>query len=310
MDSKLLPSQERLDLMLKGTEQLHIWLLDIAQIGILEQDLSQDSLSEVASRMVDAKMGSIGRRIRQLGAIDKTDAGWVQHLQTQLAFLYLFVNNFKRLSSHSLPMQLSILNWAGYSIKKSALNPEKGINDTWFLVAMEYRQEEQLRARRCWVVGSTSKRFALILDFAFGRARFDESYEYGKGYKGRLNYFPSNFPLRGALFSMKPTNLSSVTFPAFDAIDKFLDQYAKALAKNPWITDFPCSLSGVSVIVQDEDFFLRDADEHILLLSGEENILWSLLSISGGHPLIIFGEWNGKSVKPFSFLEKGRVIAL
>ena len=310
MNSKLLPNQERLDLMLKGTEQLHTWLLDIAHVGILEQDLSADSLSEVAGRMVDAKMGSIARRIRQLAYIDKSDVNWVSHLQTQFSLLYLFVKNFKRLSSHTLPMQLSILTWAGYSIKKSALNPDKGIKDVWSLMAIEYRQEEQLRVRKCWVVGANSKRFALILDFAFGRARFEQMYEYGKSYKARLNYFPSNFPLRGVLFSIEPVKLLEARIPAFDSIEKFLDQYARALAKNPWLTDFPCSLSQVRVMYHGEDFYLVDEQKHMLKLRGEESFLWSLLATSGGYPMTIFGEWNGTAVNPSSYVEKGRVVSL
>ena len=296
--------------MLKGTEQLHTWLLDIAQIGILEQDLSEDSLAEVASRMVDAKMGSIARRIRQLGHIDRSDPGWVKHLQTQFSLLYLFVNNFKRLSSHTLPMQHSLLNWAGYAVKKSELNPEKGINDIWTVVGMQTRQEEQLRIRKCWMVGAKSKRFTLILDFAFGRARFEQTFEFAKSYKGRLNYYPASFPLRGVLFDSAVVKSTKVQIPAFDTIEKFLLQYAKALAKNPWLTEFPCSISKVYVIFREENFFILDEEKHVVKLAGDEDIMWSLVAMSGGCPMTLFGEWDGVSLKPSSFVERGRMVSL
>lgn len=37
---------------------------------------------------------------------------------------------------------------------------------------------------------------------------------------------------------------------------------------------------------------------------------WPLLSVSGGHPIDVFGEWNGATFQPLSCLSAGRLIGL
>ena len=304
------PSEERLLLMHKGAEQLHRWLKDIIHTGILEQDFSEDSLSEVAARMVDAKMGSIGRRIRQLAYLDRSNPQWADNLMQRLAQLYLFTINFKKLSTQTQAMQMTLLTWAGLNIRKKDLNPEKGIEDVWYVVGLDHRQEEQLNIRKTWLVGMQSKRFAALIDFAFGRTKFDVDYSFGPGFRGRLNYFPSTFPLRAALFSVEQVKLSQITFPAFDSIDGFLDQFAAGLAKNPWLDAFPCSLQEVRITYESNDFFAVDAELKQMPLRGQTEVLWSLLSVAAGKSIRIFGEWNGHSLKVMSWLESGKVLSL
>ncbi len=310
MPSHLLPNQDRLDLMEKGVEQLHTWLNDVLRTGILEQDFSDDSLSEVAARMVDAKMGSIGRRIRQFSQLDRTDLEWSDRLRHDLALLYLFVINFKKLSSLTLPMQMTVLNWAGFNIKKKDLNPAKGIHDTWYVLGVTKRREEQLQVRKCWMVGAQSHRFGVIIDFAFGRTRFELEYSFQHAYRGRLNYYPSSFPVRAALFSVEETKRRPITLPAFDRIEKFLDQFARALAKNPWITSFPCSLKDVILVVTQQKFSIVDQDNLQLAVVEDQASLWSLLAVSGGHPITVFGEWNGYHLKLMSYWQQGKIISL
>ena len=309
MDNLPWPDQARLALMRRGANQLRLWLCDIARTGILDHDLSEDSLSELASRMVDAKLGSIARRLRQIASFDRSLPSWSTDIREELAQMYLFVRSFDQLEEKPISLQWTMLTWAGYNLKKDAVRSSKGIRDIWYLVGQRFSEEEQLRSRRAWMIGANSKRYALILDFVFGRMDFAQDFQFNTGYQGIVNYYPGSFPMRGAIEIEKKVKLSRYPFPAFSSIKKFQMVYAQALAKNPWLGSFPCSLQKVIVWYHD-GFWVSDQDGKHLPLSGEAEELWPLVAIGGGLEITLFGTWNGSQLRVQSYLESERIIQI
>jgi hypothetical protein len=55
---------------------------------------------------------------------------------------------------------------------------------------------------------------------------------------------------------------------------------------------------------------LRDAHGDAVPLARRFVHAWPLLAISGGAPITIFGEWDGRSLLPLSIVADGRYIAL
>jgi hypothetical protein len=47
-----------------------------------------------------------------------------------------------------------------------------------------------------------------------------------------------------------------------------------------------------------------------MLLDPEFKQEWTLMALSGGHPVQIFGEWNGSTLMPLSLGVQGRWIPL
>ncbi len=81
-------------------------------------------------------------------------------------------------------------------------------------------------------------------------------------------------------------------------------------SRNPWISNFPCSLVDVNIIREDKTFSVKDEEDNTLLLYGEQEDLWSLYTIGGGHSMTLFGEWDGASLEVLSFEVGGKVIQL
>ncbi|MEO1714253.1 MAG: hypothetical protein AAFU60_13045, partial [Bacteroidota bacterium] len=80
----------RVSLMQSGAQELLIWLKDNLRNGMAAAATQPDSYWEqFAALMVDAKLGTIGRRIRQIPALLQTD-DWAPDLLDLFGQLYLF----------------------------------------------------------------------------------------------------------------------------------------------------------------------------------------------------------------------------
>jgi hypothetical protein len=95
-------------------------------------------------------------------------------------------------------------------------------------------------------------------------------------------------------------------------IDGLLERYARALGRQPWIERFPATLGAVvPALAGDpagERFQVIDTDGRVVPLAGSAH--WKLFAISGGHPIDLFGEWDGRSLLPLGALAEGGYHAL
>jgi hypothetical protein len=80
------------------------------------------------------------------------------------------------------------------------------------------------------------------------------------------------------------------------------------LAAQPWQFSFGCVLHDVTLTIDGERWFVRDAKGDALPLSGRDH--WKLLAITGGHPFDMLGEWVGDVLHPLSirFQSEFRVL--
>jgi len=76
--------------------------------------------------------------------------------------------------------------------------------------------------------------------------------------------------------------------------------YSQAIAQNPWLERFPLTLQQVTPIHQEGKWFVRDRNDNLLPISSRFERGWTILALSGGHPIALFGEWNGNNIYPLS----------
>jgi hypothetical protein len=86
--------------------------------------------------------------------------------------------------------------------------------------------------------------------------------------------------------------------------------YGEALSRNPWLEQMPVTISSVIPSLQNGQWLIVDAEGKALKLSPKFEKAWELMALSGGHPLKIFGEWNGESLYPLSLWVEGKFIQL
>jgi hypothetical protein len=116
--------------------------------------------------------------------------------------------------------------------------------------------------------------------------------------------------LRAVIKKRLNTTRASNEMPGYETSDRLLMTYADVLALNPWIEAIPAPLQTVVPVRRGERWFARDTNGRLLSLRCEPIAGWKLLALSGGNPITIFGEWNGRSLLPVSAHADGRHVDL
>ena len=125
--------------------------------------------------------------------------------------------------------------------------------------------------------------------------------------RGELVYFPSAYPMRAVLKDKQavPTDFIPTGFADLSA---FQDAYADALGLNPWLELFPAVLENLVAVSAGDSWLLRDSSGLALPLSTQFSAPWELFALSGGHPLTVFGVWDGFAFLPLTVWTEGRHV--
>lgn len=305
---------ERLERAANGLEDLEAWLLDTARRG-LATVVSEDPkwYENIAGRMADASMTGISRSLRLLGSIPVTDPDWAEQVASVLAACYLAVRAFQKRDTLSEALLFDLQGFIGIATKKeTVLDSGERISDTWAVLSQkEEPLEEKLAVRRTWLLGAQSKRYALLLDYAFGGEGFGPGLLPGSIGQGTPAFYPSAWPLRALLtdtLAAIPKRIEKI--PGYDDVQTFAQVYAQALAAQPWLQHFPAAFSAVTPVIQGTAFFAADREGHLLPLYPDEMTGWKLMALGGHQPLGLFGEWDGRVLRPLAAAAEGRFVTL
>lgn len=290
-----------------GLDELERWLGDLLRQGLVATQSQPARFWEhMAARMVDAQAPGIARRLRKMSSIVASGEGWAGRLLEQAAMIHLLLKSYRRLDHLPAPLQADIRATIGWTLKEDDLRNEAGARDTWLVLGRYRYEEDRLRTQRAWLRGQHTGQTALILDFAYGDQPFDVSLTPGQAFEGEVCFYPGATPTR-ACVKTKTSDVSPFPAPAAaDAcFDSVLDRYATAIAANPWLDAIGAVIAGVTPAQREGDWRARDAQGRLLPIDRrftrpECNLAWSLLALSGGKPMTIFGEWDGNALLPLS----------
>ncbi|BAY85856.1 SWIM-type zinc finger domain-containing protein [Calothrix parasitica NIES-267] len=292
---------KRFEKVTGGMQDLEVWLRDLVSNGLAaaqEQPLS--FWDDTAARLVDAQASGVARLVREMGSISHSGTGWQERLLSQLGRVYLLIEAFKGLESLPVPIQADIRTQIGFSQNQQELLTQSGVNDSWLILGQSLAEEDRLKIQRNWLLGKQTQQKALIINFAHGSQPLDISLVPGSCINAELVFFESAYPLR-AIVKTREDELTQIdTMPGYSNISNMIQEYSQALAKNPWIEKFPAPIRGIIPIKQDDNWFIRDEDKHLIPVKSKFKNSWQLLAISGGYPVNIFGEWDGEYFVPVS----------
>jgi hypothetical protein len=179
--------------------------------------------------------------------------------------------------------------------------------------------------RRIWLRGRDSGRWAMLLTFAApgGGSRLGGPGGWqdpdtarlrpGTELRASLHYYPGQPALRAAAGERQAQPARAQRpVPAGDAT-ALLAGYAAGLEQDPWLTVWPALLTGTPVPPgvgpQGNRWQLIDRAGAALPLTDRES-LWTLLSVSGGHPVTVAGEWHPGGLLPLTVWHGDRAVAL
>lgn len=291
--------------MMRGLDQLDLWLHDLIRNGLASVEAKPLSFWQAQkAQMVDAQMEGIGNRILRMAAIPHSSPNWPEKLLTELGKLTLLTHAFRRTEELDAALQMDIRQLVGKPIKQEEVSAHgQTIRDEWLILGQQVSVDDKVREQWTWMLGVRTGRPVLILQFAFGQQPFSEVFAPGTRQEADLTFWPSASPLRARLEKRRGEMLPlNERLPGMETIEEFLVQIANSLARLPWQERFLCTLRNVTPVCVDEGahWYVRDTTGAILpLIKGEH---WQLLALSGGHAVDLAGVWNGEALSPLGVL--------
>jgi hypothetical protein len=243
-----------------------------------------------------------------MGGIPARGTDWIEPLLDQLGRLYLLIESFKRFDELGPETQADIRTVLGWHMKRHEVSGDGGLHDNWLVVG-KYSEEmsQRLRTQRIWLRGRESGKDALIQEFAFGDTLYETHLQPGWSVDARLVFYPSRYPLRGFI-SEKLGDVKDDLTLSGESIHASVVGYSRALSQNPWLPQFPFLLDKVIVTRYSNDWVLREADGTYLPIAERFKHKWSLLALSGGHPIQVAGEWDGATFFPTGAMADERFV--
>lgn len=301
--------QSRIQLMDQGIEELELRLLDIGKQGLADTSaLGTEFWQDTATRLNDAKLGGLANRLRPLTKVSETPDF---QLQTSIVGdLYLAVRSWRKREELPPERQSELLQLLGVNLKKEEVLQQPAKDDHWLVMGTVLGAEDRLRYRRVWLRGESRKRYALLLEYAFGEQPFERSWPLASSWAGKVHYYPGSYPQR-AVFP-QPTAGGR----PYDGLNGYADyaamiyDYRRALALQPWLITYPVYLMAVVPARVKGVAALLDPQDVPLPLPAEYSNFYSLLSASGGSPISLFAEFDGNSLRPLSLFTGSGFLAV
>ncbi len=292
----------------RGIQDLDQWLRDTARRGLA--DLPERSLvssEEMAARLVDAQAPGLARLVRQLAGLPSSGPGWQERVAEQLGRLYLLLEGYRRQADLPPEWRAHVRSLVGWSQAQDDLLAAPGVHDHWIVQGRAVDLEDRLRVTRTWLWGETSQRAALLLDFTAPGQQAEIDLVPGTIVAAELVFYPGPAPLRALIKShgaAKP--LTGWTGQATLAAAQIA--YGAALAQDPWLERWPVALTSVWPQITDDQQWVQDVGGSVWPLAPAFAAPWELLALSGGRPVGVFGEWNGRTLLPLAAWVDGALV--
>lgn len=299
-----------------GLDELSRVLIDCLRQGLAAiQSQPVRYWGDVAARLVDAQAPGLARLVNELGETVSAGSGWQSRFLRRVARLHLAVEGYRRAAELPMESQQDLRTLIGWTQSKEEVLEQPGVEGPWYVVAQQIEEEERLTVQRTWLLRSADGMPALLLDFSAMGQPLDASLVVGATVHAELAYYPSAEPLRAVIKNRTRGIENFAQLPGVPSIDQALDAYAQGLAKNPWLERRPMSLAAVTPVPspaashESVTWHVIDGDGKQAPLHARFNDGWTLLALSGGGPISLFGEWDGEQLRPLGVFAKGSYFA-
>jgi hypothetical protein len=301
-------AERRAERVTAGATELEQRLSDLLRGGLATAEQAGYGLwEETAARMVDAQAPGLAARVRELGAIPASGAGWPARLLEECALLHLLDQGWLR--RDRLPDALAATVRSRLGLPSAPDGPP--VRDHWLVLAQYDAADPKLTTRRIWLHGSGSGRTRLLLSYgAAGRAP-ELSLPVGLVLEAELSPYPGAGQSRAALGERfaDPAPAPAGFRPPGVTTAEATARYGEALREDPWLESIPVTLGRVVPVPDGDRWQLADADTDAALplapAARSRPGLWRLVALSGGAPLTVFGECGHRGFTPLTAWPEG-----
>jgi hypothetical protein len=301
-----------------GLAELTEWLRDQVRVGLAASARGSQAES-VAARMVDAQAKGVAGVLRTVPGIQASGDDWPARLLGEYALLHLLARAHERLDALPAGLAATVRYRIGYTTGRQEVLGQPPVTDQWDVLAVRDLIDGEVPGLRVWLRGRGTGRVAMLLTFLGGPAGWSEPdaalLRPGMDFRADLHFYPGQPPMR-ALIGTRHDEPARAKPPVPDGgVDALLAGYAAGLEQDPWLTMWPALLEGTPVppgASGDGDrktWHLADRTGAALPLI-EHDSLWTLLAVSGGHPVTVAGEWHPEGLFPLTVWSDVKAVAL
>jgi hypothetical protein len=288
-----------------GLDELDRWLRDRIRSGLAGlEHAGYAEIDRIAARMVDAQAPGVANLLRAIPA-ELAGPGWPARVLEQFAALHLLIQAHRRLGELPPDLQATVRSRVGYPVAKQDVLARPAVADRWLAVGMVDVVEFRLETRRVWLHGQTTGRWALWLNFAPPGGYLDTRVLPGQLLDAELHFYPGSGQQRALIG--RQVDLGETVHRQIPTATKTLAdvqrRFATLLAEDPWASRMPALIEATPIPrASGEPWLLRDRAGTACRLVDPSGEPWSLLARSGGQPIVLFGEWDGRALRPLGVL--------
>ncbi|WP_333763587.1 SWIM zinc finger family protein [Streptomyces sp. IBSBF 2390] len=299
-------AERRAERVTAGATELEQRLTDLLRGGLASAEQAGYALwDETAARMVDAQSPGLAARVRELGAIPASGAGWPVRLLEECALLHLLDQGW--LHRDRLPDALAATVRTRLGLKAAVEGPP--LRDRWLVLAQYDTADAKLTTRRIWLHGAGSGHTRLLLSYgAAGRAP-ELALPVGLALDAELSVHAGAGQSRATLGERFAAPAPAGFRPPGVTTEEAAARYGEALRDDPWLESVPVTLDRVTPVPDGDLWQLADADaDSALPLSRTARSrpgLWRLVALSGGAPVTVFGECGHRGFTPLTAWPEG-----
>lgn len=292
----------------EGVLELERRLADLLRGGLAGAEQSgYGTWEETAARMVDAQAPGLAARVRELGAIPGSGAGWPVRLLEESAMVRLLGRGWLGLDRLPAPLATTVRTRVG--LPSSAEGPP--VRDRWLVLAQYDTYDGKITTRRIWLYGRASGRTALVMGFGAAGRSPQRALPVGRVIEAELTPHAGAGQLRAdlgeAVVGAEPAAGAAKPDggpPPGGTARAAVEAYGSALCDDPWLESWPVTLTDVIPVPvpgapgdrggAGGGWQLADAEGESALPIAPAALtrpgLWRLVAVSGGDPVTVFGE--------------------
>lgn len=293
--------QKRAGRIEEGAALLRQALQDLVRGGLAAVPSGSGLWPDLDRRMVDAQAPGLGARIASLRSLLQAGPAHREQALDELGQLHVLSCALESAERGSGDLQQSLWHAVGVPLRTDDVLQHAGIDDRWFVAAVDSVEQDRLVTTVQWLFGVGSRRWASVLHSAPSQqgaaaqqARAAERLPLGGVVHGELVFAPALAPQRG-LFRTPPRVVSE---PAPEPSDfgELLARHAAALAAEPWWRQSPFHVAAVPGWC---------GTQPVLVDGGGRSLPWQprgavaalLDAVTGGSRRPIAGVWDGRHLR-------------
>ena len=199
--------------------------------------------------------------------------------------------------------------FVGLTIGQEALKENEGITDTWFVLAKQVFEEDNITTERMWLYGKAHNQFALILQFSVRGQGSAVTLTPGLYIEAELVFFPATNPIR-AIIKRQMNSNNNFNITGLKSWKQVAENEHSKNSAMPVSAELPHIINKVKLVQQNKKWFLADAENTIVHVKENFTKINNLLAITGGKAatLSVIGREN--NFEPLGIFINQKYIAI